>query len=142
MEETTRLNQAELNMLMAFNLGQYRECSRSKSDLLKTCHLLKEEIKVDGMLRGHIMTIQSVLNGTFKEDLESMMLSYDDPINAGYQLIAKLYQSNLSESELLGNVEDALMLETLSTYYNGDKEAFYDFLHVLTDKIETMGDAQ
>jgi len=141
-----KFTEAEIYSLMAFNVFQYREGARSKEQLLETCRMLKDELNVQGQIRGYIMVIQTVLNDTYSDALEDMLMDYDDGDNPSYRLIMVLYmrikRGELSKDELLKNTADAIMIDALDIFHNGDKESFYDMLHILTDKIERLGAEQ
>lgn len=133
-----KFTEAELFSLLAMNIFQYREGIRTKEALIETCRILKDEL---GVAVGFCIVIKAILNDTFKESLEDMLFYNDDPTNSTHQLLEALYRADLSKEEILSNTADALILEALKLH-DGDKESLCDMLHILTDKIEQIGELQ
>lgn len=137
-----KFSEAEFYALLAINIMQHRDTIRSKEQLLETCRMLRDEVKVDGGIRGFCYIIQAILSDSFTDEIESMLINYDNANNASYRLLATLHEEitsgSLSKDELLQNTADTLLMEGLKIY-NGDKEEFTDMLHILTDKIEMIG---
>lgn len=133
-----KFTEAELFSLLAINLMQFEEGTRTKEALLETCRMLKDEVGVEGLI-GFCVIIKATLEGTYQQYLEDMLFSHDDVTNPTYQLLEALYRANLSQADTLKAVTDALFIEVLKMFED-NRDAMHDMLYILTNKIEMIGE--